>query len=313
MKKYALVATLCAVLGFMTAATGFAGEQFHVSYSCSNFNDIFQIYVVEAAKEAAAQNNFYLEVTDAQEDVIRQQDQIVTMIQNKPDALIVVPVDTSAVAGIVAAAKNANLPLVFVNRNPYPDGNLPENVYFIGADEALMGETQMEFVGEKLGGKGSIVILLGILSNEATLSRTKGNTDVIKAKYPGIKVLAQETGNWQQDQGLTLMENWLTAYGDQIDAVVSNNDNMVLGAINALETAGKKIITIGIDATTDALEAILAGRLDATVLQDPVIQGKGAVEIIAKLNKGEKVEQFIKLPARLITKANAQEQLDKSK
>ncbi len=310
MKKLVLVL----VLGLLAMTNSFAGEQIKVGYSCCNFNDIFQIYVVEAAK-AAAGTDINLEITDAQEDVIRQQDQVMTMIQNGLDALIVVPVDTSAVSKIVSAAKDAKLPLIFVNRNPYPDGNIPENVFFIGADEGLMGEEQMKFAGQKMGGKGNIVILLGILSNEAALSRTQGNHQIIQSMYPDIKVLAEETGNWQQDQGLTVMENWITAYGDKINGVISNNDNMVLGAISALEAVGMrdKVVTVGIDATTDALEAILAGRLDATVLQDPVIQGKGAVEMIRKLKKGEKVPQMNKMPAKLITAANAQEQLDKSR
>ncbi len=306
---------LFAMIFCLLAQTGvFAGEKIKVGYACCNFNDIFQIYVVDAAK-AAAGDDVTLEIMDAQEDVIRQQDQVMTMIQNGLDALIVVPVDTSAVASIVSAAKAANLPLVFVNRNPYPDGVVPENVYFIGADEGMMGEEQMKFAGEKMGGKGNIVILMGILFNEAAIARTQGNRKIIESTYPAITVLAEETGNWQQDQGLTIMENWITAHGDKINAVISNNDNMVLGAINALEAVGMrdKVITVGIDATTDALEAILAGRLDATVLQDPVIQGQGAVEMVVKILKGEKVPQMNKMPAKLITAANAKEQLDKTK
>lgn len=310
MKKFAFAL----ILSILISTGTFAGEKIRIGYACCNFNDIFQIYVVDAAKVAAG-NDIVLEITDAQEDVVRQQDQVMTMIQSGLDALVVVPVDTSAVNGIVSAAREANLPLVFVNRNPYPDGNIPENIYFIGADEGQMGEEQMKYAGQKMGGEGNIVILMGILSNEATLARTQGNHDIIKALYPNIKILAEETGNWQQDQGLTVMENWITAYGNRINAVVSNNDNMVLGAISALEVAGMKdnVITVGIDATTDALEAILAGRLDATVLQDPVIQGRGAIEMVRKIMKGEKVPQMNKMPAKLITRENAQEQLDKSK
>ncbi|MCD8138424.1 MAG: substrate-binding domain-containing protein [Planctomycetaceae bacterium] len=314
MKKLFRFATLCLAVGILATAAVQAG-QIRIGYSCSNFNDIFQIYVVDAARAAAAEHpEVVLDVMDAQEDVIRQQDQVMTMIQSGIDVLVVVPVDTSAVSGIETLAKNANLPLIYVNRNPYPNENAPENVYFIGANSILEGETQMEYIGEKMGGKGNIVILMGILSNEASINRTQGVHNVITAKYPDIKVLAEETGNWQQDQGMTVMENWITAYGDQINAVVSNNDNMVLGAINALEAAGMKdVYTIGIDATTDALQAILADRMTATVLQDPVAQGRGAVEAAVKLMNGESLPAITKLPAELITKENAQAQLDKSK
>ncbi len=311
MKKVMLLAAFCLTLAFSANA-----GQVRIGYSCSNFNDIFQIYVVDAARAAAADHgNVVLDVMDAQEDVIRQQDQVNTMIQKGIDVLVVVPVDTSAVQGIEAAAKAANLPLIYVNRNPYPAENAPEGVYFIGANSILEGETQMEYVGKVLNGEGNIVILMGILSNEASINRTQGVHNVIKAKYPNMKVLAEETGNWQQDQGMTVMENWITAYGDQINAVVSNNDNMVLGAINALESAGMndKVVTIGIDATVDALQAILAGRMNATVLQDPVAQGRGAVDMSVKLMNGEKLPPITKLPAQLITKENAQAQLDQNK
>ncbi len=312
MKRVSLLAAFCLTLVAFSANAG----QVRIGYSCSNFNDIFQIYIVDAAREAAAEaGNVVLDVMDAQEDVIRQQDQVNTMIQKGIDVLVVVPVDTSAVQGIEAAAKAANLPLIYINRNPYPAENAPEGVYFIGANSILEGETQMEYAGKLMNGEGNIVILMGILSNEASMNRTQGVHNVIKAKYPNIKVLAEETGNWQQDQGMTVMENWITAYGDQINGVLSNNDNMVLGAVNALESAGMndKVITIGVDATVDALQAILAGRMTATVLQDPVAQGKGAVEMSVKLMNGEKLPAITKLPAQLITNENAQAQLDKSK
>ena len=315
MKKMAFLASLCVAVTCVAMSAAQAG-QMRIGYSCSNFNDIFQIYVVDAAKtEAAANPGVVLDVMDAQEDIMRQQDQVNNMIQNGVDALVVVPVDTAAVAPIEEAAKAAKLPLVYVNRNPYPDGKLPANVYYVGTDSVLQGRMQMEYLGEKMGGKGNIVILLGILTNESAFNRTKGNKDVIAEKYPGIKVLAEETGNWQQDQGMTVTENWITAYGGQINAVVSNNDNMVLGAISALENAGMKdkVLTIGVDATTDALQAIVAGRQDATVLQDPIGQGKGAIQVCVKLLSGEKVPPLTDVPPELITKENAQAQLDKTR
>lgn len=315
MKRLSLLASLCVAIGIVAMSSAQAG-QWRIGYSCSNFNDIFQIYVVDAAKAEVAKNpGVSLEVMDAQEDIIRQQDQVNNMIQNGVDALIVVPVDTAAVSTIEAAAKEAKLPLVYVNRNPYPDGNLPENVYYVGTDSILQGRMQMEYLGEKMGGKGNIVILLGILTNESAFNRTKGNKDVIAEKYPNIKVLAEETANWQQDQSMTVMENWITAYGDQINAVVSNNDNMVLGAISAIENAGMadKVLTIGVDATIDALQAIVAGRQGATVLQDPIGQGKGSIEVCIKLLNGEKPSQLTDVPPELITKDNAQAQLDKNR
>lgn len=299
---FLMAAALCLV------GTAFAGD-FKIGYVCNNFNDTFQTYIVDAARDYVAKNpGISLEVTDAQEDTVRQNDQVNTFIASGVDALIVVPVNTSAVNPMVRAARNAGIPLIFVNRNPYADGNIPENVYFIGADSVLEGETQMEYAGPIMKGKGNIVILMGMLSNEASLARTTGVKNVIARKYPDIKVLAEETGNWQRDQGMTLMENWITTYGKQINAVMSNNDEMALGAIIALEKAGMNdVLSFGVDAIPDALVAIKAGRMTGSVLQDPVAQGAGGVELAVKLLKGEKpAERIVKLPAKLIDKSNAQ-------
>jgi inositol transport system substrate-binding protein len=163
----------------------------------------------------------------------------------------------------------------------------------------------MEYAGKLLNGKGSICILMGILSNEGALGRTAGIEQTIKEKYPGIKVLAKETGNWQRDQGMNITENWLTAYGDQINAILSNNDEMGLGAIKALENAGRNdVLVFGNDAIPDALASIKSGKLAGTVLQDPTAQGKGSIDIAVKVLNGEKVEQIQKLPANVINKDN---------
>lgn len=315
MRKHSILMSLC-VAAILVAGVGAQAGQVKLGYFCANFNDIFQIYLVDAAKARVAElPNVTLEVMDAQEDVIRQQDQVVTMIQSGVDALIVVPVDsTTGVERIEQAAKEANLPLIYVNRTPYPTGNLPENTYYIGASSILEGRNQMEYLGEKMGGKGNIVILIGALFHEGAVNRTQGNKDVIAEKYPGIKILAEEVAMWQQDQGMTVMENLLTAYGDQINAVVGNNDNMVLGAINAIEAVGRKdIYTIGIDATADALQAILAGRMTATVQQDAGAQGAGSVDMALKVLNGEKIQQHNTLPAPIVDASNAASLLEKHK
>lgn len=282
------------------------GETFKIGYSCNNFNDTFQTYIVDAAKSYVAENpGLSIDVQDAQEDVIKQQDQINSFIQQKVDALVVVPVDTSAMGPITKAAQDADIPLVYVNRNPFGESEIPEGAYYVGSQEKIGGEMQMEFVGEKLGGKGNICILMGILSNEGAIKRTEGVESKIKEKYPDIKVLAKETGNWQRDQGLAITENWLTAYGEDINAIIANNDEMALGALKALSNAGRKdVIVVGLDAIPDALASIEAGELAATVLQDAKGQGAGGLEIAHKAIKGEKLESIKWIPFKLITPDN---------
>ncbi|MBC8587217.1 sugar ABC transporter substrate-binding protein [Paratissierella segnis] len=292
-----------------TTSTSNGGKSFKIGYSCNNFNDTFQTYIVDAAKAYVNDNpELSIDVQDAQEDVIKQQDQINAFIEQGVDALVVVPVDTSAMDPITEAAKKENIPLVYVNRNPFGEDTVPENVYYVGSQEIIAGQLQMEFVGEELGGKGNVAILVGILSNEGAVKRTEGNESIIEEKYPDIKVLAKESGNWQRDQGLTITENWLTAYGNDLNAILSNNDEMALGALKASRDAGRDdIIIVGVDAIPDALASIEEGGLTATVLQDAVGQGKGALEAAHKALKGESQDSINWVPFKLITTDNLDE------
>lgn len=297
---------LVTISGCAGKATSTGGDTFKIGYSCNNFNDTFQTYIVDAAKAYVAENaGLTMDVQDAQEDVIRQQDQINAFIEQGVDALVVVPVDTSAMDPITKAAQAADIPLVFVNRNPFGEGQAPKNVFYVGSQEIIAGELQMGYVGEQLDGKGNICILMGILSNEGAVKRTEGVEGIIKSKYPNVKVLAKETGNWQRDQGLSITENWLTAYGADINAIVANNDEMALGALKAAQASGRKdIIIIGVDAIPDALDSIEENGLNATVLQDAVGQGKGAVQAAHKALKKETQDSITWVPFKLVTKDN---------
>lgn len=304
---------LLVALLLMVLATGavFANGQdeadgFKVGYVCNNFNDTFQTYVMDAAEAYFnGVEDVQIVLQDSVEDVIRQQDLVNTLIAQGVDALIVVPVDTSAMDPIVRAAADAGIPLCFVNRNPYAGKSLPENVYYVGSQEIIAGQQQMEYMGELLGGEGGVAILMGKLDNEGALKRTEGNEAVIGDKYPNVKVLAKETGNWQRDQGMVLTENWLTAYGADLKGILANNDEMALGAVEALKAAGREDIHVmGVDAIPDAKEAVGTGALAATVLQDAVGQGEGGAKVIHKVLMGEKVDSLVWVPFVLITPEN---------
>ncbi len=246
-----------------------------------------------------------ISLVDAQEDVIRQQDLVNTFLAQGVDALVVVPVDTSAMEAITRAAKEAGIPLCYINRNPYANRTIPENVYYVGSQEIIAGQQQMNYMGELLGGKGGVAILMGKLDNEGAIKRTQGNESVITEKYPNISILAKETGNWQRDQGLTLTENWLTTYGTKLNGILANNDEMALGAVKALEAAGRQdVFVMGVDAIPDAKDAVGKGILTATVLQDAVGQGRGGVEVIHKALMGQTPESIIWVPFVLITPEN---------
>jgi len=294
-KKISLMLVLVLAIGLLAgcgggdtggdAGNGDAGMT--IGYASSNLNDTGQTFIADGARAYAAENGLEILVQDAQEDVVRQQDQVLAMIEQGVDALVVVPVDTSAMDAITAAAKEAGIPLVYVNRNPFGEDQPPEDVYYVGSQEIVAGRFQGEALVEMMGEEGNVAILVGMLTNEGAVKRTEGNKEII-AQYPGINILAEETGNWQRDQGLSLTENWLTAYGNDLNAILANNDEMALGAVQALQSAGREdVLVLGVDATPDAKEAVKAGTLAGTVLQDLAGQGNMGTEVAHQAAKGE--------------------------
>nr|WP_242536843.1 substrate-binding domain-containing protein [Vagococcus fluvialis] len=301
---------LLAVVLLGACGKGDAGkseDKMTVGYAINNLNDTFQTYILEAAKDKAKENDMSIRVENAKEDLIAQQDQVNTLIQNGVDALIVVPVDTSAMDPITKAAQNADIPLIYVNRNPYAgkEDKMPKNVYYVGSEEITAGIMQMEFIGEKLGGKGNIAILMGILGNEGAMKRTEGVEQVIKEKYPEMKVLNKETAEWQRDKAIAVTENWISTYGKDINAVIANNDEMALGALQAAKKNNRSdMLIIGTDAIPDAIEAVEKGELAGTVFQDAKGQGGGAIDVLVNKDKAESVTY---VPFQLITKDNVSE------
>lgn len=292
-------------------AAGQAGTEektYKVGYCINNFNDTFQTYIVDALRAYIKENGgVELLTSDAQEDVVRQQDNVNSLIAKGVDALIVVPVDTSAMEPITKAAQKAGIPLCYVNRNPYSgkEDAMPDGVYYVGSQEIKAGQMQMENIGEKLGGKGGIAILQGILSNEGAVKRTEGNEEVIKNKYPDVKLLSEQSGEWQRDKAMSITENWITAYGNDLNAILANNDEMALGAVRALQSAGRKdVLVMGIDGIPDALAAIKAGTMAGSVLQDARGQGEGSIQVIEKALKGEKPDHVDWVDFKLITGDN---------
>ncbi len=316
-KKISLMLVLVLAIGLLAGCGGgdTGGENgdtggddaITIGYASSNLNDTGQTFVADGARAYAEANGLEIQVQDAQEDVVRQQDQVNTMIEQGVDALIVVPVDTAAMGPITDAAQDAGIPLVYVNRNPFGEEQPPEGIYYVGSQEIVAGRMQGEALVEMMGEEGNVGILMGILSNEGAIKRTEGNKEILD-QYDGITILAEETGNWQRDQGLSLTENWLTAYGDELDAILANNDEMALGAVQALQSAGREdVLVMGVDAIPDALEAVKGGTMAATVLQDLSGQGNTGAEVAHKAATGESVEQVTWIDFVPVTADNVDE------
>lgn len=260
---------------------------------------------------AGSLNGVSLQVEDAQNDVGKQLSQVQNFIAAGVDAIIVNPVDTDATIAISQAAANAGIALVYVNRQPVNLDSLPEKQAFVASDEKESGTLQTQEVCRLLKQSGAssanVVVMMGELSNQAARMRTQDIKDVIATPDCSfMKIVEEQTANWSRTQGADLMTNWLSA-GVKFDAVISNNDEMAIGAIQALKASGRamdSVIVAGIDATQDALAAVAAKDLDVTVFQNAAGQGKGAVDTALKLAKGEKVESKVYVPFELVTSEN---------
>ncbi|MEL7656298.1 MAG: substrate-binding domain-containing protein [Bacillota bacterium] len=317
MKKiFTVLLILVLAPGMFTACGGGAKEEAlsdkptkTIGFSQVNLNDPFQTLVVEAATVKADELGYTLDVQYAQEDLAKQIDQVNAMIEQGYDAIMVVPVDTSAMGPITDAVTAAGIPLIYVNRYPFGTEEPPAGVYYVGSQSIVSGRLQGQFLIDAMGEKGGVGILMGILVNEAAVERTKGNEEIL-FKYPDIKILAKEAGDWAFDKGMDITENWLATYGKALNAILSNNDNMALGALQALEDAGRDdVIVVGIDAITDARELVKEGKLAATVLQDAAGQGVTGVEVAVKAAGGEIPEAVTWIDYILITPENVDQYL----
>jgi ribose transport system substrate-binding protein len=146
----------------------------------------------------------------------------------------------------------------------------------------------MEMMAKQLGGKGNIVVLQGPLGGSGEINRGKG-IDQVLAKNPNIKVLAKDTANWKRDEAVNKMKNWISAFGDKIDGVVSENDDMGLGALQALKEANKTVPIVGIDGIEDGLNAVKSGEFIGTSLQNGTVELSAGLAVAEKLARGEQV------------------------
>jgi len=287
-------------------ASGAAFADMKIGVSMSQFDDTWLTYLRESMdkKAKAYPEGVKLQFEDARSDVVKQLSQVESFISQKVDAIVVNPVDTAATKKITEAAVKAGIPLVYVNRRP-DDLKLPKGVVTIASNDLEAGEMQMQYLADKMGGKGDIVILLGDLANNSTTNRTKGVKEVL-AKYPNIKIEQEQTGTWLRDKGMTLVNDWLTQ-GRKFDAVVANNDEMAIGAAMALQQAGVdkgSVLIAGVDGTPDGLNAIKKGSMAVSVFQDAKGQADGSIDTAVRMAKNEPVEQAVWVPYRLITPQN---------
>ena len=312
MKKI-ILAGVVSLMGTTAMADG-------IGVSMALFDDNFLTVLRNGMDAKGKELGVELQIEDAQNDVAKQLDQINNFIASGVSAIIVNPVDTSATQAMSDAAAAANIPLVYVNREPVNVDTMPDNQAFVASNELDSGTLQTKEVCRlfKEAGKteANIYVIMGELSNQAAVMRTKDIHDVIAGPDCGVKVniLDEQTSNWSRDQAQNLMTNWLSG-GAAFDGVIANNDESAIGALQAMKAAGTDmgaVVVAGIDATQDALAAMQAGELDVTVFQDAAGQGAGALDAAIKLSTGEAVDQKVYIPFQLVTPANIGDFLTKN-
>ena len=299
MKKTLLAASFVALM----TGTSMAGTIGVTMANSDTFLSVLRNGIIAYAKEI----NQPITVEIADDDVNKQTSQIENFIAAKVDAIIVNAVDTSATPKMTKLAADAGIPLVYVNRQPTDVDQLGPKAAFVASNEEDSGTLETKEVCKLLGGKGDILVMVGDLANQAAVQRTKDIHNVIATpECAGMKILDEQTAVWDPVKAQDLMTNWISA-GMKPVAVVANNDNMAIGAIQAMKAAGwdmKTIVVGGVDATQEALAAMKAGDLDVTVFQNAAGQGHGALDAAMKLAKGEKVDRKVYIPFELVTPAN---------
>ncbi len=300
MGRTVLSLMVAAVLALgVTASSLPAAGRPTVGLAISTLNNPFFVDLRDGAQAAAAKAGVTLIVLDAQNDPARQASSVEDLIAKKVGAVIINPTDSDAVVPTVKKLNAAKIPVITVDRA----ANGGSVAAHIASDNVAGGRMAAGYVGKRLKGKGNVVMLEGIAGSSAARDRGKGFRAGL-AGFPGIKIVASQTADFDRAKGLSVMENILQAQ-KKIDAVFAQNDEMALGAIQAIAAAKreKEMFVVGFDAIADALKAVDEGKMAATIAQQPKVMGQLAVQAASTLLKGGKVAKFTPVPLRLVTKS----------
>lgn len=293
-KLIVLALSLMLVVGL---SAGVAAQDIRLGLAVSTLNNPFFVDLKDGAEAMAEEMGVEILTVDAQNDAASQLSSVEDLLIKQIDVLIVNPVDGNAVVSAITAANDAGVPVITVDRAA-EGGEVQSH---IASDNVAGGEMAGDFIAEQLGEEGKVVELQGIPGTSAARDRGEG-FNMAMDKYSGMEVIARQPAGFDRAEGMTVMENILQG-NPEIDAVFAHNDNMALGAMEAIAAAGRsdEIMIVGFDAIDDAREAVAEGEMAATVAQKPSLMGEMAVETAIKVANGEEVEEYTPVPLELIT------------
>lgn len=277
------------------------GGEINVTFCISHMTNAWAIEASESMQAAAKENGVNLTVVEAEQDINKQVSQIESAVSQKMDAIIIEPVSTDGVLAAVSSAEEAGVPVIVYNQNISDPSRATA---FVGVSNEELGKMEMDRALADIGGKGNIALLLGPRGSEGQLGRSSGYEKALK-ENPDVKVAFEEEAAWTTEDALKLVENWLQT-GTELAAVVSQNDNMALGAIKAIEDKNLQdsIKVYGMDAVPDALTAVKEGRLTLSVSQSTSSQSEEAIKAAVKLANGETIDKEILVTPEIIDSEN---------
>lgn len=313
MKRF-LSARLLIAVAFVLAACGAGVEDPsdgpRVALVLKTLNNPYFIQMEAGAREAAERLGVRLLVQAAERelDVEKQMQIVENLIQTRVSALLVTPSGSREILPAIAKANQAGIPVVIVDTriDESAAGDEHRIVTFIGSDNYEGGRIAGRYVVERLDGRATVAILEGIPGHETADSRLRGFHDAVR-EAEGVRIVASQPANWERDQGYNVFQNMLQAH-PEIDTLFACSDQMALGALEAIAAANRtnQIRVIGFDALEEARQAIIEGRMLATVAQFPSEMGRHAVESAVKFLNGEEVPEFIPVRIELITRETLQ-------
>lgn len=290
MKK---LTSLALALGFVFSTSAMAQET--IALAISTLDNPFFVTLKEGAEKKAQELGYNLIVLDSQNDPAKELANVEDVTVRGAKVLLINPTDSEAVVNAVAIANKKHIPVVTLDRG----ANKGDVISHIASDNISGGKMAGDFIAEKVGKQVNVIQLEGIAGTSAARERGEGFKQAVKNHQ--FNVLASQPADFDRTKGLNVMENLLASH-NSVTAVFAQNDEMALGALRAIKATGKDIIVVGFDGTDDAVKAVQKGTLVATIAQQPEKIGELGVETAVKVIKGEKVENKIPVPLKVIAK-----------
>lgn len=293
MKK---LATLVSVVALSATVSANAMAKDTIALVISTLNNPFFVSLKDGAQKEANKLGYNLVVLDSQNNPAKELANVQDLTVRGTKLMLINPTDSDAVGNAVKMANQAKIPVITLDRM----ANHGTVVSHIASDNVAGGKMAGDFIAKKLGNNAKVIELQGIAGTSAARERGEGFAQAVAAHK--FDILASQPADFDRTKGLNVMQNLLTAHPD-VQAVFAQNDEMALGALRALQTAGKSnVLVVGFDGTDDGIKAVESGKMGATVAQQPEQIGVIGVETADKVLKGEKVEAKIPVALKLVTK-----------